>query len=290
MLVKIFKRSFILSFLFFFLSINIKALNVTSLPKEELVPGGIAIIEIPLESKKVIYNNNPVLICNFQNKKYTIIGIPLELENNIKNNFITQDIIISTENKNINKTFNVNKNNYPTSKITIKNTQMVKPNNTNLKRILDDQKIIIANYNSYNILNDNESLNLNINQPTKGIASSSFGSRRIINNIKKNPHKGMDIAASKGTAIYSPLPGKVILSKNLFLPGNTVIIDHGYGLKSLYAHLDKINVKPNQIIKKNYKIGTVGNTGRVTGPHLHWSMILNGEAVNPSLFLTKQKS
>jgi len=263
--------------------------NLTKLPRQKLVPGGIAIISLPSDTVKVTYNTNPVFITKFKNKKYAIIGIPLDLEDKINKKSIYEKIIIKTNHKTINKLFKVNQTNYPTSRITIKNNQMVKPNNTNLQRILNDQKLIKSNYNSYTNFNNNFS-SLLIEQPTKGIASSSFGSRRIINNIKKNPHKGMDIATAKGSPIYSPLLGKVILAKNLFLPGNTVIIDHGKGLKTLYAHLDKINVKPNQTINKNYKIGTVGNTGRVTGPHLHWSIILNGEAVNPNLFLKKQKS
>jgi len=284
-------RTFIISILIILFNIaNAEHKTITSLPKQELVPGGVAILEIPSDTKSVTYNKKPVFISEYKNNKYAIIGIPLKLEDKIDKNPISQNIIIiKTNNKTLNKSFRVAKTNYPTSSITIKNTQMVKPDHTNLKRILEDQKLILDNYNSYNNFNNNIS-SLLIKKPTKGIASSSFGSRRVINNIKKNSHKGMDIAAAKGSPIYSPLPGKVILAKNLFLPGNTVIVDHGNGLKTLYAHLDKVNVKQNQLISKNYKIGTVGNTGRVTGPHLHWSVILNGEAVNPSLFLMKQKS
>ncbi len=261
--------------------------QVTGFPKQELVPGGIAIIEIPINTIKATYKNKPLFITKKNNKKYTIIGIPLNLESNIKQNKkLKQKITIHTKDgKSQIKNFFINLKKYPTSKITIKNQQMVKPNNNNLNTIINDQMLLKASYKHYQKYPNNNLNNLILSQPTKGIASSSFGARRIINNIKKNPHKGMDIASPKGTPIYSSQPGKVILAKNLYLPGNTVIIDHGKGFKTLYAHLDKIFVKNNQFIKQNYKIGTVGNTGRVTGPHLHWSVILNGEVINPNLFL-----
>lgn len=95
----------------------------------------------------------------------------------------------------------------------------------------------------------------------------------------------MDIASPSGRSIKATSSGKVIYAGNLFFTGNVVYLDHGNGLISLYAHLSKILVKKNQTIKKGQTIGKVGKTGRVTGPHLHWSVYLNGNAVDPALFL-----
>ena len=265
---------------------NIFAKNLNQTPAQELVPGGVAVINLPSDTTKAFYNNKQVFLLDNVSYKTAIIGIPLSLENSFKNKSkLEQQITYFNKNQKNTKNFFITLINYPTSRITIKNQQMVKPNNKNLNKIINDQKIIKNRYNAFNIYENINLKNITFESPVKGKKSSSFGSRRIINNIKKNPHKGMDIAAPIGAPIYSPLEGKVILAKNLYLPGNTVIIDHGKGLKTLYAHLDKIYIKENQFVKQNTKIGTVGKTGRVTGPHLHWSVILNGEAVNPKLFI-----
>lgn len=115
--------------------------------------------------------------------------------------------------------------------------------------------------------------------------SSSFGSRRIINGQKKNYHTGMDIAAPLGTKVYSAGNGMVVaVFYNLLLTGNTVIVEHGKGLLTMYCHLDKITVTEGEKVTKTNILGTVGKTGRVTGPHLHWVVILNSVKVDPKLF------
>ena len=117
--------------------------------------------------------------------------------------------------------------------------------------------------------------------PVVGIISSRYGKKRFINDEPRSPHLALDIAAPEGTKIVSPSEGKIILIGNFFYAGNYVIIDHGYGLMSSYSHLSKIDVKVDQIINKGQKIGEVGSTGRVTGPHLHWSVYLDNTRINP---------
>ena len=124
--------------------------------------------------------------------------------------------------------------------------------------------------------------------PTKGIISGVFGSQRILNGRAKSPHRGLDIANDEGTAVVSTNDGLVVLAEpDLYYTGGTIVIDHGYGVKSIYAHLATVDVKLNNIVKRNEVIGTVGSTGRSTGPHLHWGIMVFDTYIDPQLLLKK---
>ncbi len=127
---------------------------------------------------------------------------------------------------------------------------------------------------------------LRMQVPTPGRRSSSFGLRRVFNGQSRNPHSGMDIAAATGTPVVSPLPAKVIDTGDYFFNGNTVWLDHGGGLLSMMCHLSAIDVKPGDMLKTGERLGAVGATGRVTGPHLHWGVMLNRTMVDPALFIS----
>jgi len=119
----------------------------------------------------------------------------------------------------------------------------------------------------------------------KLIITTPFGARRIINGKKHSIHWGVDFKAPKGTPVICALSGKVVLAKELYYTGKTVVIDHGAGLHTLYAHLSKISVKEGEYVKAGEKVGAVGSTGRSTGPHLHFGVYVCGVKADPMLAL-----
>ncbi|MFN7153267.1 MAG: peptidoglycan DD-metalloendopeptidase family protein [Acidovorax sp.] len=128
-------------------------------------------------------------------------------------------------------------------------------------------------------------LSLRMQVPVAGRRSSSFGLRRVFNGQPRNPHSGMDIAAATGTPIVAPLAGRVIDVGDYFFNGGTVWLDHGQGLLSMYCHLSSMDVRVGDVLQTGDAFCKVGATGRVTGPHLHWGVMLNRTMVDPALFV-----
>jgi murein DD-endopeptidase MepM/ murein hydrolase activator NlpD len=122
-------------------------------------------------------------------------------------------------------------------------------------------------------------------RPATGWVSSKFGYRKSPFSNKKEFHKGMDIASKRGTPICATADGVVSFSGKKGLFGNMIVIDHGHGLRTRYGHIGKIQTKRGQIVKRGETIATVGNTGRSTGPHVHYEVFLNGVQVNPNKYI-----
>lgn len=110
---------------------------------------------------------------------------------------------------------------------------------------------------------------------------TNFGKRRVLNGQPRSPHGGVDFPAPAGTPVHSAQRGRVVLADALFFSGNTVVIDHGLGLYTFYGHLESISVHEGDLVERGTILGRVGATGRVTGPHLHWGLIVNQARVNP---------
>lgn len=118
-------------------------------------------------------------------------------------------------------------------------------------------------------------------KPVASRLTSGFGRRRIVNGEPRSPHSGVDLKAATGTPIRATNSGRVVVAKDLFFAGQTIVLDHGLGLYTVYAHCSKMHVKPGSQVGRGEIIGEVGATGRVTGPHLHWGCRINGARVNP---------
>jgi murein DD-endopeptidase MepM/ murein hydrolase activator NlpD len=159
--------------------------------------------------------------------------------------------------------------------------KMVTPSEAELKRIAAERERIVAarSRETHEPMFDS-----GFAWPAVGPISGVFGSQRILNGEPRSPHYGVDVAAPKGTTIRAPADGIVSLAeKELYYTGGTVIIDHGLGLSTIYAHMETVTAKLGDRLKQGDPIGTIGATGRVTGPHLHWGMNLFGIALDPQL-------
>ncbi|MDT8376223.1 MAG: M23 family metallopeptidase [Mariprofundaceae bacterium] len=125
--------------------------------------------------------------------------------------------------------------------------------------------------------------------PVEGIMSTPFGAQRYVNGEARSPHSGIDIAAAEGTPVVTPLAGRVLVVSKMYLNGNTVAIGHGYGVVSVFSHLKTATVKEGDWIEAGSNIGEVGQTGRATGPHLHWGVRFRQARINPESMLVKDQ-
>lgn len=258
--------------------------QLLAFPKESRVPGGIAIIKLANDqgAPHFRFNKKPVLITQKAGQNVAIVGLPLSLKPG--EYFISGHY--GEQKQQVKKFFRVKDKQYTTQRITIKNKRKVNPNKQDMDRIIPEQKRKkkAARYWTETVP-DVEFLT-----PVKGILTGSYGRRRVFNGQPKRPHSGMDIAADQGVPVAAPADGVVIETGDFFFSGNMLYIHHGEGLITMFAHLSRVDVKKGDPVKKGQIIGAVGATGRVTGPHLHWSVGLNGTWVDPALFIPDQKA
>lgn len=240
-----------------------------------LRPGGIAVIDVGSADEPrpaVEYRGKPVLTFTDGGRHKAAVGLPLDLEPgpaSVTVNGNAVDIVVEPHA-------------YREQRLTVKNQSYVTPDPEQLDRIARERKIIDAAIGNFRDANVD---GLSLRPPVDGPRSSSFGLRRFFNDQPRSPHKGMDIAAGEGTPIVAPRGGIVSATGDYFFNGSTVIVDHGQGLVTLYCHLSSIDVKEGDGVATGDLLGAVGSTGRVTGPHLHFGVYLNGTAVDPSLLL-----
>ena len=248
------------------------------------VPGGIAVITLPADAEPATarYRDRKVLVTrNDDNDYVAVIGLSLGSKPGrhylkVKNS--------SGETQNLG--FQVEDKAYEEQHITIKDKRKVNPEKRDMERIARESKQIKSALRHWSQQDD---VVLAFEKPVEGPTSSPFGLRRFFNEQARNPHSGLDIAAPEGTPIRAPAPGTVIETGDFFFNGNTVLLDHGQGLVTMYCHMNRIDVTPGQTVNSGEILGEVGMTGRVTGPHLHWGVSLNDARIDPLLLLPPEQ-
>lgn len=247
---------------------------------EAPVPGGIKKIAIASKTPPAVYlDGKRVAVQKGKHDFTAIVGIPLSAKGPQ-----LQAQQRSPHQKRY--SFTIHKKPYQIQRLTIKNKRKVTPLPEDTARIEKEQRDFDKTLAVWT--NNKTPFATPFIAPIRGPITSTFGLQRIYNDIPKAPHTALDIAAPLGTPIKATANGRIINVHHRFYTGNTVIIDHGQGVMSLYAHLDGFNVKNGQWVNQGDVIGTVGKTGRVTGPHLHWAIYLNQTSVDPLLFISRK--
>ena len=174
---------------------------------------------------------------------------------------------------------------FPTERLQVEK-QYVQPDPEQQKKAEEDQKKMKAIYDT---ITPEALWKGKFVLPLKGVTTGgNFGRRRVLNGEARSPHAGVDFPAAAGTPVFAAQAGKVVLAENLYYSGNTVVIDHGFGIYTLYAHLSQIEVQAGDAVEPTAEIGKVGATGRVTGPHLHWGLTIDHARVNALQIVQRQ--
>ena len=254
------------------------ALTLDSTP----VPGGIAVITLPADADPATarYGDRKVLVTRNEGDYLAVIGLPLGTKPG--RHFLT---VTDKQGKTRNLGFQVADKAYEEQHITITDKRKVNPEKQDMVRITRETKQINSALSHWSAQED---VVVTFRKPVEGPTSSPFGLRRFFNEQARSPHSGLDIAAPEGAAIHAPAPGTVLTTGEFFFNGNTVLLDHGQGLITMYCHMSRIDVTPGQTVDTGETLGAVGMTGRVTGPHLHWGVSLNDARIDPLLLLPEE--
>ncbi len=252
-----------------------------ALPKAASVPGGVALIPLGAMSStgrapRAWLGEQPVLVAAERGQWIAVVGLALDLPPGRHELRVGE----GGEQKMLN--FEVVSKYYPEQRITLKDSSKVTLSAADEARAVAEIATIRKLKQHWREADNTDSDFL---LPATGRLASRFGLRRVFNGEPRAPHAGLDVAVPRGTAIKAGAHGVVLATDDYFFNGKTVFVDHGNGLISMYCHLDRIDVRTGDTVGQGQRIGLSGMTGRASGPHLHWSVILNGAMVDPELFV-----
>jgi len=252
-----------------------------ALPVSSCVPGGIAVV--PLGDASAVISRplawlgaQPVLVTADHGRWYAVVGLPLDMAPGLHElGFRIGDKLQSQQ-------FAVNPKDYPEQHIKLKDNgkvELAPADEARAEREIAEIKELKLHWR------DAPDTALDLGLPVKGKLGSRFGLRRFFNGEPRAPHAGLDVAVASGTPVKASTQGRVLAVGDYFFNGKTIFLDHGNGLITMYCHLSRIDITTGETVSKGQRIGLSGKSGRATGPHLHWSVVLNGAMVDPELFL-----
>ncbi|MEJ5030199.1 peptidoglycan DD-metalloendopeptidase family protein [Comamonas sp. MYb69] len=247
-------------------------------PADARVPGGVARLSLgpAAERPQAFAGDIPLLVMGDAIEWTALVGIPLSAPTG------AAEIRLQTASGPRSIAYTVLDKKYSEQRLKVapKTVDLSAADNARYERERDHQQTVMATFSTP------LPAQMQLPVPVPGRRSSSFGLRRVFNGQSRNPHSGMDIAAPTGTPVKAPADGKIIDVGDYFFNGHTIWMDHGGGFLTMYCHLSATQVTVGQSVRAGEVIGKVGATGRVTGPHLHWGVMLNRSMVDPALFLS----
>ena len=260
-------------------------LPALALPEESSVPGGIALVQLgavtPNSAKpRAWLGEQPVWVSADHGQWVAVVGLALDLAPGA-HNLRVDDGELQRQVE-----FDVRPKNYPAQHIRLKDSSKVTLSPADEARAVAEIAEIQKLKRHWR---DEDADDLQFIQPAAGRLASRFGLRRFFNGEARAPHSGLDVAIGRGTPVKATARGTVLAVDDYFFNGKTVFVDHGNGLISMVCHLDRIDVQAGDPVSQGQRVGLSGMTGRASGPHLHWSMVLNGVMVDPALFISRNK-
>lgn len=265
-----------------------------ALPRAASVPGGVALV--PLGSSagtaappRAWFGAQPVLVARRDGEWIAVVGLALDTPPG-RYELLVQPLATAAASPAADgaaaasgrAAFTVGAKEYPAQRITLKDSSKVDLSAADLARVESEIAEIRRLQRHWRAADDTD---LEFILPAEGRMTGRFGLRRYFNGEARSPHAGFDIAAARGSPVRANAHGIVLASGDYFFNGRTVFVDHGNGLLSVYCHLERIDVQAGDAVVKGQRLGLVGMSGRATGAHLHWGVVLNGALVDPQLFL-----
>lgn len=259
-------------------------LTAFALPRESAVPGGIVLVRLGAAEPdgappRAWLGDQPVWVSAEGGQWIAVVGLALDLPPG------THDLRVEADGLARRVDFVVRAKDYPAQHIRLKDSSKVTLSPADETRAVAEIARIQQFKRHWRSVGPEDEVESRFVQPAAGRLASRFGLRRFFNGEARAPHSGLDVAIPRGTPVRATARGTVLAVDDYFFNGKTVFIDHGNGLISMVCHLDRIDVRAGDPVNQGQRVGLSGMTGRASGPHLHWSMVLNGVMVDPALFI-----
>lgn len=253
------------------------------LPRAASVSGGVAVVELGTvldypDPPQVRFGERPVWVATLDGRRIAVVGIPLDTPPGM------QALQVAAPGGMRTVRFTVADKRYAEQRIRLKDAGKVTLSPADEQRALAEIARIGELKRSWRGVPDTDAAFV---LPAEGRLAGRFGLRRFFNGEARAPHSGLDVAVPRGTPVKAAAEGNVLAVDDYFFNGKTVFVDHGNGLLSMYCHLERIDVRAGEAVDRGQPLGLSGMTGRASGPHLHWSVVLNGAMVDPELFLPR---